>query len=62
VHPITVILGVIAAVLFAISGRGVDDRRVTRYGDLVAWGLFFLTLTLMAAFLLRGEDVFYLID
>lgn len=53
-HVITLVFGIIAAVLF-----GVDYARSKA---LIALGLCLLTITLIFAFTLTGEDVIYFIE
>jgi hypothetical protein len=54
VHPITFIVGLIAIIIFCVE--------YGRSRSLLAVGLAVLTATLMLAFLLGGEDVFYIIE
>lgn len=53
-HVITLIVGIVAAVIF-----GVD---YSRSRALIALGLCLLTVTLILAFTLAGEDMIHLIE
>lgn len=60
-HVITLVLAIIAAVIFIIAASG---RVVAKppYSDLIAWGLFFATLAFICAWTLRGDDLIYFIE
>ena len=64
-HVITLVLAIIAAVLFLIDSSGrvtrADGRRSFAWG-LTALGLFFLTVAFICAWTLRGDDLIYFIE
>lgn len=60
-HVITLVFAIIAAVLFALGATGRVTPREP-WSNLIAWGLFFLTLAFIGAWTLRGEDLIYFIE
>lgn len=57
-HVITLIVAIIAAVLFAIEGAGKN----TSGKSLIAWGLCLFVVAFILAFTLAGDDMIYLIE